>query len=80
MSNEEVVKKASLPSIESILLQVQPRRAGQITKMEDVRMPIALFFSELQERNCDRDAPRKRYKDKLKRRLAQAEISHQSWR
>ena len=35
--------------------------------MEDVRMPKAVFFSELQEGERDRDAPRKRYKDQLKK-------------
>ena len=38
-----------------------------------------VFFSELQEGKRDRDVPRKRYKDQLKRQLAQAGISHQSW-
>ena len=61
------------------MLQVQLRWAGHVTRMEDVRMPKAVFFSELQEGKRDRDAPRKRYKDKLKRQLAQAGISYQSW-
>ena len=78
-SNEEVLTRASLPSIESILLQVQLRGAGHVTRMEDVRMPKAVFFSELRERKRDRDVIRKRYKDQLKRQLAQAGISHQSW-
>ena len=58
VSNEEVLKRASLPSIESILLEVQLCQAGQVTRMEDVCMPKAVFFSELQEgkRNCG--APR----------------------
>ena len=67
------------PSIESILFQVQLRWAGHVTRMEDVRMPKAAFFSELQEGKRDRGAPRKRYKDQLKRQLALAGISHQSW-
>ena len=67
VSNEDVLKTASLPSIESILLQVQLRWAGHVTRMEDVRMPKAVFFSELQEGKRDRGAPRKRYKDELKR-------------
>ena len=49
MSNDEVLKRASLPSIESILLQVQLRWAVHVTRMEDVCMPKAVFFSELQE-------------------------------
>ena len=75
MSNEEALKRTSLPSIESILLQVQLRWAGQVTRMENVRMPKAVFFSELLEGRRDRGAPRKRYKDQLKRQLAQAGIS-----
>ena len=70
VSNEEVLKRASLPSIESILLQVQLHWAGHVTRMADVRMPKAVFFSELQEGKRDRGVPRKRYKDQLKRQLA----------
>ena len=63
----------------SILLQVQLRWAGHVTRMEDVRMPKAVFFCELQEGKRDCGAPRKHYKDQLKGQLAQAGISHQSW-
>ena len=42
-------------------------------------MPKAVFFSELQEGKRNRGAPRKRYKDQLKRQLAQAGIRHQSF-
>ena len=38
VSNKEVVIRASLPSIESILLQVQLRWAGYTTRMEDICM------------------------------------------
>ena len=79
VSNEEVLKRTSLPSIESTLLQVQLRLAGHVTRMEDVRMPKAVFFSGLREGKRDRGAPRKRYKDQPKRQLAQAGISRQSW-
>ena len=54
------------------MLQVQLRRAGHVTRMKDVHIPKAVFFSELQEGKRDRGAPRKRYKDQLKRQLAQA--------
>ena len=61
------------------MLQVQLHWAGHVTRMEDIRMPTAVFSGELQEGKRDRGAPRKRYKDQLKRQLAQAGISHQSW-
>ena len=44
------------------MLQVHLRWAGHVTKMEDIRMPKAVFFSELQEGKHDRGAARKRYK------------------
>ena len=80
VSNKEVLKRASLPSIESILLQVQLRWAGHVTRMEEVCMPKAVFFSELQDRKSDCGAPKKHYKDELKRQLAQVGVSHQSWK
>ena len=42
-------------------------------------MLTAVFFSELQEGKHGRGGPRMRYKDQLRRRLAQAGISLQSW-
>ena len=79
VSNEEVQKRASLTSTGSILLQVQLRWAGHVTRVEDACMPKAVFFSELQEIKRDRSAPRKRYRYQLKRQLARAGIGHQSW-
>ena len=70
VSNEEVLKRASLPSTESILLQKQLRFFGHVTSMEDVRMPKAVFISDLQEGKCDRGAPRLCYKERLKRQPA----------
>ena len=79
MSNEEVHKRASLPSIESTLLQVQLCWAGHVSRKEDICMPKAVFFSKLQEGKCDIGAQRKHYKHQLKRQLAQAGLSHPSW-
>ena len=55
------------------------KELGDVTNMEDVRMPKAVFFSELPKGKHNRGALRKRYEDQLKRQLAQAGISHQSW-
>ena len=61
------------------MLQMQLRWAGHVSRMEDVRMPKAVFFSELQEGKRDRGGPKKRYKDQLKGQLAQVGINYKSW-
>ena len=78
---EEVLERTSLPSIYSILLRVQPRWAGQVARMEDIHMPNAVFFGELQEGNRDRDVPRQtswKMRDSLHRQ--ELAISHGSRR
>ena len=55
MPDKEVLKKASLPSIESILFQVQLRCSGHVTNIADVRMPKAVFFSEPKEGKCNQE-------------------------
>ena len=79
VSNEEVLSRANLSSIECTLLQLQLRWSGHVARMEDTRMPKAVLFSELQAGKSDRGAPRKRYKDQLKRQLSLAGINHQAW-
>ena len=75
VSNVEAFKRASLPSIEFILLRVQLRWAGHVSRMEDIRKHKAVFFSQLKGGKRNRGAPRKRYKDQL----AHAGISNVSW-
>ena len=77
--SNEVLKRVSLPSIESISLQVRLRFAGHDTSIKDLLMPKAVFFIELYERKRDRGGEGKRHKDQLKRQLAHMGISHQSW-
>ena len=59
VSNEEVLERAILPSVESILLQTQLRWAGHVTRMQDVSMPKTVFFIELQAGKRDRGAAKK---------------------
>ena len=72
--NKEVLKRASLPSLECTLLQQQLRWAGHVARMEDSRMPKAVFFGELREGKRKCGAPKKRYKDQLKKQLSLTEI------
>ncbi|KAL8567715.1 hypothetical protein ACOMHN_009023 [Nucella lapillus] len=47
--------------------------------MEDTRMPKAVFFGQLKQGKRDRGAPRKRFKDQLKKQLSLAGIQRQIW-
>ena len=79
VSNEDVLEKAELPSVKSILLKQQLRWAGHVARMEDSRMPKAVLFGELKAGKRDRGAPEERYKDQLKKQLSLAKISPSSW-
>ena len=70
ITNEEVVKRVSLPSLECILVQQQLRWAGHVARMEDSRMPKAVFFGELREGKRKCGAPKKQHKDQLKKQLS----------
>ena len=45
----EVLEKAGLPSINTLLMQAQLRWAGHVAQMEDNRLPKQLLFGELTE-------------------------------
>ena len=57
-----------------MLLTRQLRWAGHLSRMEDTRLPKAVFYGELCQGKRDRGAPRKRFKDQLRRQLRAAEI------
>ena len=79
VTNEEVLQRADITSVESMLMIRQLRWAGHVSRMDDSRMPKAVFYSELCQGKRDRGAPRKRYKDQLKRQLNQADINSSEW-
>ena len=53
--------------------------AGHVARMEDSRMPKAVFFGELREGKYKCGASKKRYKDQLKKQLSLTEIPLHSW-
>ena len=71
VSNEDVLEKAELPSVESILLKQQLRWAGHVARIEDSRMPEAVLFGELKAVTRNRGAPKKRYKLSLAKHSTQ---------
>ena len=79
VTNNEVLEQASLPSVEAMLMLRQLRWAGHVSRMDDTRIPKAVFYGELRQGRRDRGAPRRRYKDQLKRQLILVNIDHKGW-
>ena len=65
----ELLEKAGLPSIITILMQTQLRWAGHVSRMPDHRLPKQILFGELTEGKRSAGGPKKRYKDTLKSSL-----------
>ncbi|PFX21964.1 hypothetical protein AWC38_SpisGene13525 [Stylophora pistillata] len=79
MSSDDVLERAQLPSIESIVLKQQLRCADHVTRMEDSYMPKAVLFGDLRAGKRNRGTPNNRYKDQLKRQLFLAGIPPNAW-
>lgn len=75
----EVLTRAGLPSVYTMLMQSQLRWAGHVVRMPDHRLPKRLLFGELQEGKRSRGAPKKRFKDSLKASLKAFSIDPDSW-
>ena len=74
ITNQEVLDRANLTSIESLLLKAQLRWAGHVIRMEDHRIPRQLMYGELQKGSRKRGRPKLRFKDTLKRNLSWCKI------
>ena len=75
----EVLEKAGLPSIFTLLMQTQLRWAGHVARMEDNRLPKQLLFGELTEGKRKACGPKKRFKDTLKSSLKAFDVQTSSW-
>ena len=49
VTNQEILDRANLPSIESLLLEAQLRWAGHVIWVEENRIPRQLMYEELQK-------------------------------
>jgi hypothetical protein len=77
--NSDVLAKADLPSIHSILMKSQLRWAGHVVRMTDDRLPKQLLYGELSSGKRSRGGQKKRFKDSLKSSLKAFEIDWNSW-
>ena len=79
VTNTEVLERAGITSIEAMLLKIQLRWAGHVSRMEDHRLPKIVLYGELSTGHRDRGAPKKRFKDSLKKSLSTCNIHEQQW-
>ena len=71
----EVLTKAGMQSMHTVLKLAQLRWTGHVIRMPDARLPKKVFYGELQEGKRSQGGQKKRYKDTLKASL----ISKYQW-
>ena len=65
----EVLKKAKMQSVHTLLKLAQLRWTDHVTRMPDERLPKKVLYGELQEGKRSQGGQKKRYKDTLKASL-----------
>ena len=75
----EVLTKAGMQSMHTVLKLAQLRWTGHVIRMPDARLPKKVFYGELQEGKRSQGGQKKRYKDTLKASLKDFEIPMGSW-
>ena len=78
-SGAEVLKKAWMQNMHTVLKLAQLRWAGHVIRMSDARLPKKAFYGELQEGKRSQGHQKKRYKDTLKASLKDFGIPIGSW-
>ena len=74
ITNNEVLIRADMESLEAIITRQRLRWAEHLERMPDSRLPKEIIFSELASGKKPRGAPKRRYKDQLKVTLKKTEI------
>ena len=79
VSNVNVLDKANLKSMTSILSMRRLRWLGHVKRMDDNRIPKQLLYGELSQGKRERGRPKLRYKDVCKNSLSKCEIDVKTW-
>ena len=75
----EVLKKAGMQSMHTVLKLAQLRWTGHVIRLPDKRLKKKVFYGELQEGKRNQGGQKKRYKDTLKASLKDFDIPVESW-
>ena len=75
----EVLKKAKMLSVHTLLKFAQLRWTGHVTRMPDERLPKKVLYGEMQEGKRSQGGQKKRYKDTFKASLQDFNIPIEPW-
>ena len=79
VTNQEVLRRSSMPGVEVLIMKVQLRWTGHVMRMEDSRLPKQSFCSELAHGTRRQGGQTKRYKDSLKNSQRACDIPVKGW-
>jgi len=79
ITNEQVLRRAGLPSMENVLIEKNLRWLGHVHRMDRGRLPRQLLYSQLCSGSRNQGRPRLRYKDVAKRNIKRRGIDLDSW-
>ena len=79
ITDTEVLKRAGLQSVHTLLKLAQLWWTGHATRMPDERLPKKILYGELQVGKRSHGGQKKRYKDTLKASLKDFNIPTESW-
>jgi len=69
VTNNEILERTGLPSIEDLLIRKNLRWTGHLMRMSPDRLPKQVLYSQLSSGHRKRGRPRLRFKDTIKRKL-----------
>jgi len=79
VTNNEVLSRAGIPSMFTLLRQRRLRWLGHIHRMDDGRIPKDLLYGQLATGDRGRGRPNLRFKDVCKRDLKACNINTETW-
>lgn len=79
ITNNTVLDRTNMTTIESMIRQNQLRWLGHVQRMPDARLPKLMLFSELTQGTRRLGAPTRRYKDQIHQVLKETNIDARSW-